>query len=377
MTRSTLVLMLAGIGIATFLLARGTPPQVDEPLSLRLQEAAGSPPFEAALEPLEFESPRDHGPHFEFQTEWWYYTGNLQAENGDRFGYQLTIFRRGLSPGLAQRESSLGTNQIYFAHLALTDLSAGEHRAFERFSRGSDGLAGATGDPYRIHLEDWSVEALDRTASLVRLRAGEADIGFDLRLVAGQPLVPKGPGGLSGKGSVPGNASYYFSFTELRTEGTLRVRGRELKVHGSSWFDHEWGTTALAAGAVGWDWFGLQLDDGRELMLYQIRQEQGVLLGGGTLVTQAGAPVWLSEADFQIQALGTWKSEVSGSEYPSGWRIDIPSAGLALEVQPLIADQEMRLGIVYWEGAVRVSGNVSGRGYVELTGYVTSLQGLF
>ena len=336
-----------------------------------------SPDFSEAAEPLEFDSRRDHGPHFEFQTEWWYYTGNLESEAGDRYGYQLTLFRRGMSPGLARRPSWFASNQIYFAHLALTDASLGEHRAFERFSRGVDGLAGASGDPFRVYLEDWSVAALDPDGSSVRLQARELDLGIDLRLQAEQPLVAHGPGGLSPKGVGSTDSTYYFSFTALQTEGTLTVHGKQLEVQGSSWFDHEWGSSVLPSEAGGWDWFGLQLDDGRELMLYQVRAGQDLLISGGTLVEQDGRTVWLSAADFEIEPLGTWSSRVSDSVYPSGWRIVLHDQQLELELQPLLADQENRLSIVYWEGAVDVLGTISGRGYVELTGYQASLQPWF
>ncbi len=368
---------LAATLLGWFWLLTGCAAQAEPRSSISLDSGRRGPDFAEATEPLEFNSHRDHGPHFEFQTEWWYYTGNLESDAGDRYGYQLTLFRRGMSPGLARRPSWFATNQIYFAHLALTDAAAAEHRAFERFSRGVDGLAGASGDPFKVYLEDWSVAALDPDNSSIRLQAREQDIALDLRLDAEHPLVAHGPGGLSSKGALPTDASYYFSFTALQTAGTLSVHGEQLQVHGSSWFDHEWGSGILPPGAEGWDWFGLQLDDGRELMLYQVRAGQELLISGGTLVKLDGGTVWLSAADFEIEALGTWNSRVSDSEYPSGWRIVLPDQQLELELRPLLADQENRLSIVYWEGAVDVVGTVSGRGYVELTGYRASLQPWF
>ena len=372
-----ILLALASTFLGWAWLLSGCAPQAERRPSISLASVLRGPDFADAIEPLEFKSRRDHGPHFEFQTEWWYYTGNLESEAGDRYGYQLTLFRRGMSPGLARRSSWFGSNQIYFAHLALTDASLGEHRAFERFSRGVDGLAGASGDPFQVYLEDWSVVALDSDGSSIRLQAHEQDIALDLRLQAEQPLVAHGPGGLSSKGVDSTDATYYFSFTALQTEGILTVRGEQLEVQGSSWFDHEWGSSVLPSGAAGWDWFGLQFDDGRELMLYQVRAGQDLLIGGGTLVEQDGRTVWLSAADFEIETLGTWGSRLSDSEYPAGWRIVLPNEDLELELRPLLADQENRLSIVYWEGAVDVLGTVSGRGYVELTGYQASLQPWF
>ncbi|MGH2619040.1 MAG: lipocalin-like domain-containing protein [Anaerolineales bacterium] len=377
MKRPHIRIALAATLLGCSWLLTGCAPQAEPDPSISLDSGRRSPDFAVAAGPLEFNPRLDHGPHFEFQTEWWYYTGNLESESGDRYGYQLTLFRRGMSPGLDRRPAWFASNQIYFAHLALTDASLGEHRAFERFSRGVDGLAGASGDPFQVYLEEWSVVALDPDGSSIRLQAGEQDIALDLRLQADQPLVAHGPGGLSPKGVGSTDATYYFSFTALHTEGTLSVRGEQLEVHGSSWFDHEWGSRVLPPGAAGWDWFGLQLDDGRELMLYQVRAGQDVLVSGGTLVGQDGRAVWLTPADFEIEALGTWSSRASDSEYPSGWRIVLHDEQLELELQPLIADQENRLSIVYWEGAVDVLGTVSGRGYVELTGYQASLQPWF
>ena len=344
-----------------------------------LLEAAGPLQFETAREPREFIFPQDHGPHLDYQTEWWYYTGNLAAQSGERFGYQLTIFRRGLTPGETQRESDFATNQIYFGHFALTDIGEGEHVALERFERGSAGFAGATGDPYGVHLGDWSIESLNDAGSQVRLSASEAGIEFDLTLAATKPIVAHGEQGFSPKGEVEGNASYYLSFTNMLTQGTLAVGDRVYEVSGSSWFDHEWGTSFLGPEATGWDWFGLQLEDGRELMLFHIRRKDGGIeqVSGGTIVEPNGESRWLSADEFEILPITTWTSSATGTIYPSGWKIAIPGAGLELVVEPWIKDQEMKLNLEYWEGAVKVSGTVDGQGYVELTGYSGSMRGLF
>lgn len=347
-----------------------------ERASLELADFAPPPNFARVVSPRAFEFPQDHGPHEEFQTEWWYYTGNLQADSGSEFGYQLTIFRRGL---IAPRDGQETDHQIYFAHLALTDVEAEEHRAFERFSRTNMGLAGARGDPFSVHIEDWSVEGLDELGNRVRLRANEADFELDLTLEAAKPIVAHGADGYSLKGDLVGNASYYLSFTDMETEGVLTVRDQTFQVRGSSWFDHEFGTSSLGPETVGWDWFGLQLDDGRELMLYHFRRADGEIeaVSGGTVVQPDGSSRWMSVEEFSLKATSTWTSEATGATYPSGWEIAIPSEGLELEVHPRILDQEMQVNIVYWEGAVGISGSVAGQGYAELTGYLTSMQGLF
>ena len=321
----------------------------------------------------ELKFPDDHGPHPEFQTEWWYYTGNLQASDGRRFGYQLTFFRRAIVPTTSARESDWGTNQIYFAHFALTDVKNNRHLASERYSRGAAGLAGATGNPFRVWIEDWHSTALNTDGSRVQLVARDAEgRALDLTLTSRKPPVLHGERGLSQKSADAGNASYYVSFTRLETSGTLTLNGETLSVTGNSWMDHEWSTAVLGENAVGWDWFSIQLDDQRELMLFQIRQKDGSIepLSSGTLVERDGTTRKLTREQFEIQAQATWTSPQTRAMYPARWIIAVPSANIRLELQPLVADQEMNVSIVYWEGAVRASGEgVSGSGFVEMTGY--------
>ena len=358
-------------------------------------EAVSAPPvvgatsditgFTRAFAPREFSFPRDHGPHFDYQTEWWYYTGNLTSANGDHFGYQLTFFRRGLTPGSPrQRLSNFGTNQIYFAHFAVTNVKGNRHVFAERFSRGAAGLAGAGSEPFRVWLEDWQVEALEADGSAVRLIARNDDRALDLTLRAVKPIVAHGERGLSAKSETPGNASYYLSYTRMATNGQVTADGQTVAVNGESWFDHEWSTSALGEGIVGWNWFALQLSDGREVMFYQFRQADGGMgpLSAGTLVEPDGRIRRLAADEAQIEAQTQWRSPETQGVYPARWRVTIPSAQIELNVEPWIAAQEMRVSFPYWEGAVRLDGvsngaAVSGNGYIELTGYVSSMQGVF
>jgi predicted secreted hydrolase len=342
--------------------------------------------FARVTKPRPFTLPRDHGPHFEHQTEWWYFTGNLAAADGRRFGFQLTFFRRGLTPGPPPEEGGLRSNQVYFAHFAVTDVAGRRHDAAERFSRGAGGLAGATGEPFAAWLEDWRADALTPDGSAVRLVARDAAAGLSLDLEVGstKPLVAQGDRGLSPKSEEPGNASYYVSYTRMAARGRLGAGGDEAHVAGEAWFDHEWSTSALGPGAVGWDWFSLQLDDGRELMHFQIRREDGSVdpVSGGTLVERDGRTFRLSREDVAIDVLDRWRSRETGALYPSRWRLRAPSRALDLVVEPWLEDQELRTSFVYWEGAVRIAGTaeertVSGRGYVELTGYSRSMKGVF
>lgn len=374
--------LVAALAVGGFWYAT-RPPQVPArpPLTGPAADITG---FARAVAPQDFAFPRDHGPHFDYQTEWWYYTGNLAAASGERFGYQLTFFRRGLTPGAPSAAGGLFTNQIYFAHFALTDVAGGRHRGVERFSRGAGGLAGATGEPFSVWLEDWRADALNADGSAMRLTARDGDLALELDLRAVKPIVAHGDRGLSPKSDQPGNASYYLSYTRMATEGRVTAGGRTLAVTGESWFDHEWSTSALGPNGLGWDWFSLQLSDGRELMFFQIRRDDGGIeaVSGGTLIEPDGSTVRLPAEAVQITVRGTWTSPATGGEYPARWTIRIPSEGIELDVEPWLPAQEMTLTFAYWEGAVRVSGvsggaAVTGAGYVEMTGYVGSMQGVF
>jgi predicted secreted hydrolase len=350
---------------------------------IALQSSQGAEGFARVTAPRAMQFPQDHGPHFDYQTEWWYYTGNLQTQDGRRFGYQLTFFRRGITPGVVSaRNSDWATNQIYFAHFAMTDAKNNAHNATEIFSRGAAGLAGASGEPFRVWIENWAATGLNAKASQVQLKADDGQMALDLELNATKPPVVHGANGVSQKSEAAGNASYYVSFTRMLTQGTLRLHGETFNVTGNSWFDHEWGTTALGANAVGWDWFSIQLDDNRELMFFQIRNKDGSIepLSSGTLVEANGATNYLKRDDAKISVLDWWTSSQSGGKYPSKWRVEIPSANLDLTLTPLIADQEMRVSFTYWEGAVNVVGTsngkaVRGEGFVELTGYAQAARG--
>jgi predicted secreted hydrolase len=353
-----------------------------EPTRVRLAPGE-TPAFARALSPRAFRLPEDHGPHPEFQTEWWYYTGNLAAADGRRFGFQLTFFRRGLAPGTGP-ESALAPHQVYFAHFAVTDVAAERHVFSERWSRAAMGLSGARAAPYRVWLEDWEASGQGEDGRAVRLRAAEGATRLDLTLAARKPLVAHGDRGLSAKSDEPGNASYYVGYTRMAAEGRLEGAGGPAEVRGEAWFDHEWSTSALGPEAVGWDWFSLQLDDGRELMLFQLRRRDGTVeaVSGGTLVEPDGATRRVAASDVAIEVLDTWRSPHTGARYPARWRLTSPAHGLSLEVVPWTEEQEMRTSFTYWEGAVRVGGTsggapVTGAGYVELTGYARTMQGVF
>lgn len=333
------------------------------------------PKFARAETPRRFQFPQDYGPHPEFRNEWWYFTGNLLSADGRRFGYELSLFRIALSPEAQARSSDWATNQAYMGHFAVTDVNGKAFHYFERFARGAAGLAGARAQPFAVWLEDWRVSAETDKPETWRITTRVDDVAIDLRVTPAKPIVPQGDRGLSRKSAEPGNASYYYSIPRLATQGTITIGGKATRVRGTSWLDREWSTSALGPDQVGWDWFALQLDDGHELMFYQLRRRDGGAdpFSAGVWIDAAGRANRLTAQDVTVEVLDRWSSPRGGT-YPARWRLTVPAARLSLEVRPVLADQELDVSVRYWEGAVDASGTradrkLAGVGYVELTGY--------
>ena len=346
--------------------------------------------YSQAIESREFVFPADHGPHPDFRNEWWYVTGNLDSENGARFGFELTIFRFSLTPPGTEASdggSAWRSSQVYIGHFALTDGGKRQFHVAERYSRGALGLAGAEAQPFRVWLDDWSmVEA--RPSERPReeyefglpwqLQANDGEIALNLTLTPQKPPVLNGVNGLSQKAAMTGNASYYYSVTRLLTEGTLQIGGDAYVVSGLSWLDREWGSNGLSRDQEGWDWYALQLSDGSELMFYNLRRRDGSqdIHSAGTLTLADGSTVHLSRDDLTVEVLDTWQSP-RGGRYPIAWQIAVPEHKLSLTIDPVLDAQELITAVRYWEGAVDVRGErgespITGRGYVELTGYAGS-----
>jgi predicted secreted hydrolase len=343
--------------------------------------------FRSAAPGYRYHFPADHGVHEEFRTEWWYYTGQLTSARGRQFGFQLTFFRRAVEHESARTNPSRwALRTLYFAHLALSDL---DHRQFyyaEKISRTGLGKAGAEAGRLRVWIDRWMTQAVG-DSDQQQLNAEDTGFGIELLLTPEKAPVVHGEQGISRKGSGPEEASHYYSITRLATTGTVRLGQERLAVTGLSWMDHEFGSADLPDGLVGWDWFSVQLDDGRDLMLYLLRREDGTPhpSSSGTAIAEHGRAQSLRLSDFSIQVAEHWVSPHSGARYPSRWRISVPALDWDLEVSPLLADQELRTNrstqVTYWEGAVRVSGTargmrVDGQGYVELTGYAGRLRRL-
>jgi predicted secreted hydrolase len=315
----------------------------------------------AAAAPVTF--PRDHGAHPEVPVEWWYYTGHLSDGAGRSYGFQLTFFR---------------VRDVHLAHFAWTDVSRREFRYVEKTHLGVPGIASASEQGLDVSNEDWS--AREGPGGNHALTASGPDGELELTLTPVKAPVLHGENGLSRKGAGPREFSRYVSITRLAARGSLRRGNRREPLSGTAWFDHEWGSGVLPAGAAGWDWFALQLDDGSELMLYRMRRSDGAAtpFSSGTFVPPRGAAVPVRWTDVRLTESRYWRSPRSRARYPAAWRIAVGSISLDVEVEPLLPDQELETsastGVTYWEGACRVKGTrsgrpIAGRAYVELTGY--------
>ena len=343
--------------------------------------------WKQAVGPWKWSFPRDHGSHPEFRTEWWYFTGNLSDTLARRFGYQLTFFRQGVVFKAKDPTNLWSVRDLFPGHFALTDVSGGRFAYAERLSRGGPGLAGAARNQMDVWLLNWSARMKDNT---IRIEAKDRAMEISLELTPRKPMVFHGQNGLSKKGPKEGQASYYFSYTDLATTGWIKTPTlpSPLLVKGRSWLDHEFGSNPLASNQVGWDWFSLHLSNGQDLMIYFLRCSDGSVepSSSGTLVSSDGRATNLKFSDVTVEVLDHWKSPKSGGMYPSRWNIEIPAAQVKLSIAPLLAGQELvseRLtGMVYWEGAVGGKGRSRGQdvaceGYVEMTGYAGSLAGFF
>lgn len=372
-----------GLILCLFGLCAVAGPAVPEAGRADAQDGSG---FRPAAAGYTYRFPHDHGAHDEFRTEWWYYTGHLSSENGRRFGYQLTFFRRGIEPARVRAHPSRwAIRHLYLAHFALSDHGNARFRYAEKISRPGLGKAGAETGRLRVWIDRWTVETSSPEDARHHLRASSKDFSIDLVVTPEKPPIVHGEGGISRKGSAPGQASHYYSFPRLATTGTLWVDGERLTVTGTSWMDHEFGSGDLGAEQVGWDWFSVQLDNRSELMFYRLRRTDGTsdAASSGTLIFPDGHAQHLSVSDLRAETLDHWTSSASGARYPSRWRISVASLGLSLDLVPMIPGQELitrhSTQVTYWEGAVRVSGTlrdepVAGKGYVELTGYAERLK---
>jgi predicted secreted hydrolase len=334
--------------------------------------------YKQALPGYLHEFPRDHFNHEEFQTEWWYTTGNLVAADGRRFGFELTFFRYGADRD-PDKTKPWDVQDIYLAHLALSDLDGGAFFHAERTNRAGPGLAGVDAAQQRIWNGNWELRWTGE--SEMQLRATDTRFSLALDLHAAKPPVVHGENGISQKAAGAGHASHYLSFTRLIANGTLDFDRKPMSVRGTSWMDHEFFTNELDPAQIGWNWLSIQIDDNTELMLYQFRRKDGSLdpFSSGTYVDATGKTMHLKSADFTLAATGEeWTSPVTSAKYPVAWAMEIPKLGLKIAVSTPLKSQELagsgKLAPNYWEGAIAIQGTregkrVQGVGYLEMTGY--------
>jgi len=335
-----------------------------------------------ATEGFHFDFPRDHASHPDYRIEWWYYTGNVETTGGRRFGYQLTFFRTGVVRE-PDNPSRWALRDLFLAHFAVSDIDDESFHSFERINRSGIGWAGAETTPYRVWNEDWEAR-LDVRDHL--LEASDRDYRIELRLAPQKGEVIHGVNSISQKGPTAGNASHYYSLSRLETQGRITVKGESFQVRGLSWMDHEFGSSFLEEQQVGWDWFSIQLDDGRELMLFQLRRADGSIdsRSSGTLIDADGRSTHIRFGEFALAPDGPWRSAASGATYPTEWLIELPAEKLRLRLKSVLKDQELRTpestGVTYWEGSIEAEGTagenrVRGRGYLEMTGYAGQSMG--
>lgn len=340
-------------------------------------------PYRIALPGYRYEFPRDFFAHPDFQTEWWYTTGNVKTSDGRSFGFELTFFRQAVSRDDTQR-GPWGVRDLYLAHLALSDLDGGHFYHSERINRAGPGIAGVNAQDGKVWNGNWS--AVWNKGGTQELVAQNDDFQFSFILKSEKPPVIHGENGLSQKAEGVGHASHYFSQTRLVTTGTINLKGKHFNVSGLSWMDHEFFTHQLSADQAGWDWFSIQLEDKTELMLFILRRKDGTTdpFSSGTYIDASGKSSHLRAMNFSLQPQGAiWKSPVTGATYPIEWNISVPKLGLSLSAKTKLAGQELtgttKFAPNYWEGAMEFSGTLAnaqihGAGYLEMAGYDKALQ---
>lgn len=343
------------------LLLGGCEPSAPEPKSFAgLGQQVGA--YRPVTPNPELVFPRDHGAHDGFRIEWWYITANLQDAQGRDWGAQWTLFRSALRPG--PETATWNSPNLWMGHAALT--GPGSHQVSETLARGGVGQAGVQAQPFRAWIDDWSLQGTDGIGQL-DMRASGKGFRYQLKLVSGGPLVLHGVKGYSEK-SGKGQASYYYSQPFYRVTGEVEREGQRVVVTGQAWLDREWSSQPLAPGQSGWDWFSLHLASGAKLMLFQVREAPGQPYRAGTWISAQGEAQPLLGEQIELQPLA-FTLQDNGKRLPTRWRIRLPVQGVDVQVEALHSKAWMTTRFPYWEGPVRVSGGMQGKGYLEMTGY--------
>ena len=352
------------------------------PLALASSRASAQVRYPAVTSDQTLAFPRDHGSHADFRTEWWYVTAWVRDDNGNDLGIQITFFRN--RPGVAETGTSrFAPRQLLFAHVALADPRHGKLWHDQRAARAGFGLAEAADTTTDVRIGDWSLRLVGDT---YEARIAAREFTLQLAFTASAPPMLQGTRGFSRKGPHAQQASYYYSRPQLRVTGTLTLPHRATKVNGTAWLDHEWSSDYLAPEARGWDWIGINFDDGSALMAFRIRTREGsaqraggdTYWAGGAWQDSHGGTSNLQPDEVAFTPLRRWRSPRSNIDYPVAFRVQAGTVDITLE--PLLDDAELdsraSVGTIYWEGAVRAfaGGREVGRGYLELTGYGSPLK---
>lgn len=375
-----LILSLSGLlatGFLIFLLANfGTDNHSTDEISVSSIMSGEASGFKKADSVRDFSFPKDHFAHNDYRTEWWYFTGNLSTKVGRRFGYQFTIFRNGILPGSDNDSVIFSQKSLFSIHIGISDIQNQKFYSFERYARGLDGLAGSNETKKRIYIEgneilfDFSNDVMLPT---IQVSSSTSEFQISFKLIPEKEMVLHGDKGLSKKSNKPGNASYYYSYTRLKTTGELTIKGEKFNLSGNSWMDREWSTSALESDQKGWNWFALQMEDGTELMYFRLRDSTGATnFQKGTFINKDGSYQMFSGNDFKITPVTN--SEIDGIEYPLEWEIELKPLNFLYVVSVAMKNQVHPFRLRYYEGAINVvrknGKDISrGMGYVELTGY--------
>lgn len=338
--------------------------------------------YKKALPGYKYSFPRDHASHEAFKTEWWYYTGHLKSDDGKKYGYELTFFRSGVAPSEKAKTKSNAPSNVYLAHFAVSDINNKKFHFYEKLTRSGLSLGSASSSVLHIYNDGWRV---DEAGDTMMLSADAEKVGIKLLLSSKKPPVIHGKDGVSQKADCVGCASHYYSLSRMETKGLLFIDGKEKRVTGTSWMDHEFGSNQLTEEQVGWDWYSLQLSDNTELMLYMMRKKDGSIdkNSSGTIIGADGKAEHLNLSQFKIRSKSKWLSPQSKGNYPMNWEIEIPHKQIKLQVTPDFETQELvtkrSTDVTYWEGASSITGTkggklITGEGYVEMTGYNESFK---
>ncbi len=351
--------------------------EIDAEVSIAKIMNSSKTGFKQASEVITFKFPEDYAAHNEYKIEWWYFTGNVQTEDGHKFGYQFTIFRNGLSFDTT-RNSSFSSNNLYLAHFAISDITNNKFYFTEKTVREAVDLAGTTVSPFRVFIENWEIKAKFNNYNYLMpefsIVAKDSNFAIDLTLTPQKKMVLHGNQGLSDKSYEKGNSSYYYSFTNLKTEGNISIGDESFQIEGKSWFDREFSTSALSVNQRGWNWFSLQLEDSTEIMCFELRDNQNKQdFAKGTYISSDGKTEFIKATDFTITPVSYFTSN-TGTKYPSKWKFEYKTQNIFLEIETQIPNQELNVFTKYYEGSVKFKGTknnrkIAGSGYVELTGY--------